>query len=180
MVSSLYLFMLVNSLILILCFHLMMINSTSSTQPLCDDNESSALLKFKQNFVIAQHSSNDPFAYPKAATWKSEGEGSDCWSWDGVECDKDTGHVIGLDLGSSCLYGSINSSSTLFPLVHLQRLDLSNNDSNYSNIPSGVDQLSNLRSLNLSSSRFSGQIPFEFLALSKLVFLDLTQNQLKH
>ena len=104
MVSSLYPFMSVNSLILILCFHLMMINSTSSTQPLCDDNESSALLKFKQNFVIAQHSSNDPFAYPKDATWKSEGKGSDCCSWDVVECDKDTGHVIGLDLESLWFY----------------------------------------------------------------------------
>uniref|UniRef100_F6HHN2 Leucine-rich repeat-containing N-terminal plant-type domain-containing protein n=1 Tax=Vitis vinifera TaxID=29760 RepID=F6HHN2_VITVI len=147
-------------------------------QPQCDDNESSALLEFKQSFVIAQHASDDPFAYPKVATWKSE-EGSDCCSWDGVECNKDTGHVIGLDLGSSCLYGSINSSSTLFLLVHLQSLDLSDNDFNYSNIPSGVDQLSSLRSLNLSSSRFSGQIPSEVLALSKLVFLDLSQNQLK-
>ena len=87
--------------------------------------------------------------------------------------------MIGLDLGSSCLSGSINSSSTLFLLVHLQSLDLSDNDFNYSNIPSGVDQLSSLRSLNLSSSRFSGQIPSEVLALSKLVFLDLSQNQLK-
>ena len=171
--------MAVNSLILILCFHLMMTNFTSSTQLLCDDNESSALLEFKQNFVVSQHASDDPFAYPKATTWKSEGEGSDCCSWEGVECDKDTGHVIGLDLGSSCLYGSINSSSTLFLLVHLQRLDLSDNDFNYSNIPFGVDQLSNLRSLNLSSSRFSGQIPFELFVLSKLVFLDLSQNQLK-
>ena len=127
--------------------------------------------------MIAQHSSKDPFAYPKAATWKSEGESSDCCSWNGIECDKDTGHVIGLDLGSSCLYGSIKSSSTLFLLLHLQRLDLSNNDSNYSNIPSGVDQLSNRRSLNLSSSRFSGQIPFELLALSKLVLLDLLKYQ---
>ncbi|KAJ9686881.1 hypothetical protein PVL29_015650 [Vitis rotundifolia] len=160
MVSSVYLFMLVHSLILLLCFHLMVTNSTSSMQPLCDDNESSALLEFKQSFVIAQHASDDPFAYPKVATWKSE-EGSDCCSWDGVECNKDTGHVIGLDLGSSCLYGSINSSSTLFLLVHLQSLDLSDNDFNYSNIPSGVYQLSSLRTL------------------SKLVFLDLSQNQLK-
>ncbi|KAL6330434.1 hypothetical protein AAG906_040364 [Vitis piasezkii] len=178
MVSSVYLFMLVHSLILLLCFHLMVTNSTSSMQSLCDDNESSALLEFKQTFVISQHASDDPFAYPKVATWKSE-EGSDCCSWDGVKCNKDTGHVIGLDLGSSCLSGSINSSSTLFLLVHLQSLNLSDNDFNYSNIPSGVDQLSSLRSLNLSSSRFSGQIPSEVLALSKLVFLDLSQNQLK-
>ena len=70
--SSVYLFMLVHSLILLLCFHLMVTNSTSSMQPQCDDNESSALLEFKQTFVIAQHASDGPFAYPKVATWKSE------------------------------------------------------------------------------------------------------------
>ena len=41
------------------------------------------------------------------------GEGRDCCSWDGVECDIDTGHVIGLNLGGSCLYGTINSSNSL-------------------------------------------------------------------
>ena len=123
---------------------------------------------------------DDPSAYPKVATWKSHGEGegeeSDCCSWDGVECDRETGHVIGLHLASSCLYGSIKSSSTLFSLVHLRRLDLSDNDFNYSVIPFGVGQLSRLRSLDLSYSRFSGQIPSELLALSKLVFLDLSAN----
>ncbi|CBI28433.3 unnamed protein product, partial [Vitis vinifera] len=107
---------------------------------------------------------------------EGEREGSDCCSWDGVECDRETGHVIGLHLASSCLYGSINSSSTLFSLVHLQRLDLSDNDFNYSEIPFGVGQLSRLRSLDLSFSGFSGQIPSELLALSKLVFLDLSAN----
>ena len=29
-----------------------------------------------------------------------------------IECDKDTAHVIGLNLGNNYLYGSINSSST--------------------------------------------------------------------
>ncbi|XP_034700975.1 receptor-like protein 43 [Vitis riparia] len=149
-------------------------------QPLCHDSEGSALLQFKQSFLIDEHASGDPSAYPKVAMWKSHGEGerqgSDCCSWDGVECDRKTGHVIGLHLASSCLYGSINSSSTLFSLVHLQRLDLSDNDFNYSEIPFGVGQLSRLRSLDLSFSGFSGQIPSELLALSKLLFLDLSAN----
>ena len=129
--------------------------------------------------MIDCHASSDPSAYPKVARWKArgeQGEGSDCCSWDGVECDWETGHVIGLHLASSCLYGSINSSSTLFNLVHLQRLNLSDNDFNSSNIPFSVGQLSRLRSLNLSFSVFSGQIPLELLALPKLVFLDLSGN----
>ena len=170
-------------LLLLSSFYLIMANSNSSSsmqQPLCHDSESSALLQFKQSFLINEYASGDPSAYPKVATWKShregEEEGSDCCSWDGVECDRETGHVIGLHLASSYLYGSINSSSTLFNLVHLRRLDLSDNHSNYSEIPSAVGQLSRLRSLNLSMSRFFGQIPMELLALSKLVFLDLSGN----
>ena len=170
-------------LLLLSSFYLIMANSNSSSsmqQPLCHDSESSALIQFKQSFLINEYASGDPSAYPKVATWKSyregEEEGSDCCSWDGVECDRETGHVIGLHLASSCLYGSINSSSTLFNLVHLRRLDLSDNHFNYSEIPSAVGQLSRLRSLNLSMSRFFGQIPMELLALSKLVFLDLSGN----
>uniref|UniRef100_F6HHN4 Uncharacterized protein n=1 Tax=Vitis vinifera TaxID=29760 RepID=F6HHN4_VITVI len=157
----------------------MVTNASSAMQhPLCHASESSALLQFKQSFLIDEDASDDPSAYPKVSTWKSHGEGeeSDCCSWDGVECDKETGHVIGLHLASSCLYGSINSSNTLFSLVHLSTLDLSDNDFNYSEVPHKVGQLSRLRSLNLSGSKFSGQIPSELLALSKLVFLDLSRN----
>ncbi|RVW67848.1 Receptor like protein 30 [Vitis vinifera] len=81
-------------------------------QPLCHGSESSALLQFKQSFLIDEHVSNNPSVYPKVAMWKShrEGEvGSDCCSWDGVECDRETGHVIGFHLARSCLSGSINS-----------------------------------------------------------------------
>ncbi|KAJ9685608.1 hypothetical protein PVL29_017590 [Vitis rotundifolia] len=166
----------------------MVTNSSSSTQPLCDNKQSSVLLEFKQSsvliefkqsFLIDQHASDDPSASPKVAAWKCECEGSDCCSWDVVECDRDTGHVIRLNLSSTCLYGSTNSSSALFHLVHLHGLDLSDNDFSYFKILSGVVQLLSLRSLNHLSSRFSGQIPLELLVLSKLVVLDLSQNPLK-
>ncbi|KAJ9686883.1 hypothetical protein PVL29_015652 [Vitis rotundifolia] len=157
----------------------MVSNSSSSVQqPLCHDSENFALLQFKQSFLIDEHASNDPSAYPKVAMWNShgEGEGSDCRSWDGVECDRETGHVIDLHLASSFLYGSINSSSGLFNLVHLQRLDLSDNYFHHFEIRNGIVQLPMLRSLNLSYSVFSSQIPSELLALSELVFLDLSEN----
>ncbi|KAJ6750418.1 hypothetical protein OIU85_000997 [Salix viminalis] len=97
----------------------------------------------------------------------------------GVECDRDSGHVIGLDLSSSFLYGSIDSNSTLFHLVHLRRLNLSDNDFNNSEIPSEIRNLPRLFDLNLSFSAFSGQIPAEILELSKLVSMDLGLNSLK-
>ncbi|CAL5391030.1 unnamed protein product [Camellia sinensis] len=178
--SSLHLFLFMHLLFLSLSrFHLIIImaSSLSAEQPLCHAHESSALLQFKQTFSIDKSASSDPSSNPKVASWKLQGESGDCCSWDGVECDEDTGHVIGLDLSSSFLHGSINSSSSLFSLVHLQRLNLANNDFDYSHIPTEISHLSELISLNLSSSVFSGQIPLEISKLSKLVSIDLSYNE---
>ncbi|KAJ6750419.1 hypothetical protein OIU85_000998 [Salix viminalis] len=125
--------------------------------PLCHDEESHALLQFKQSLVINEFAFSDPSAYPNVVSW--DGESRDCCSWDGVDCDRDSGHVIGLDLSSSFLYGSIDSNSTLFPLVHLRRLNLAAN--NFKN--SEIRNLPRLFDLNLSFSGFSGQIPAEIL-----------------
>ena len=87
--------------------------------------------------------------------------------------------MIGLDLSSSQLYGSFNSSS-LFHLVYLQKLNLVDNDFNYSQIPPSIRYLSNSTHLDLSFSAFSGQIPPEIIfELSNLVSLDLSFNPLK-
>jgi Leucine-rich repeat (LRR) protein len=93
-----------------------------------------------------------------------------------VECDEHTGHVIGLNLNSSCLFGSINSNSSLFRLVHLQSLSLADNDFNGSHIPSQVRDLSRLINLDLQYSVFSGQIPLEISQLSHLLSLNLSRN----
>ncbi|XP_050254978.1 receptor-like protein 7 [Quercus robur] len=145
-------------------------------QPLCLGHERSYLLQFKESFVNKKSASSEPWAYPKVASWTSEGNNNDCCSWDGVECDEFTGHVIGLDLNSSCLYGSINSSSSLFHLVHLQRLNLADNHFKYSQIPSTVSNLSKLTHLDLSSSAFASQIPLEVSQLSQLSSLNLSGN----
>ena len=74
--STLCLFMFMRFLLLLSSFYLMVVNSSSSMQqPLCHDSESSALLQFKQSFLIDEDVSYDPFAYPKVAMWKSHGEG---------------------------------------------------------------------------------------------------------
>ena len=72
--------------------------------------------------------------------------------------------------------GSINSSRSLFHLVHLQRLNLADNYFNYSQIPSTVSNLSKHTYLDLSFSAFFGQIPIEFSQLSLLLSLDLSTN----
>ncbi|KAL5566030.1 hypothetical protein UlMin_029194 [Ulmus minor] len=142
-------------------------------QPLCHEAESSALLSFKESFIIKKCASLDPSAYPKFESWNEWG---DCCSWDGIQCDEETGYVISLDLSSSLLKGSINSNNTLFHLSHLQSLSLADNDFSYSQIPERFSQLSKLVHLNLSASKFSGEIPFEISHLSKLFSLDLSLN----
>ncbi|KDO52047.1 hypothetical protein CISIN_1g0479852mg, partial [Citrus sinensis] len=150
--------------------------------PLCHGDERSALLQFKESLIISESKEIDTlygpiFCHPKAASWKpEEGNNIDCCSWDGVQCNENTGHVIKLDLSSSCLQGSINSSSSLFKLVHLEWLDLAFNDFDGSEIPPEIINLSSLSYLNLSSAAFSGQIPSEILELSKLAYLDLSHN----
>ncbi|KAH9745268.1 Receptor-like protein 7 [Citrus sinensis] len=159
-----------------LIFHLAIGHFISSFQPLCHDHERSALLNFKESLVINRTASGYPSAYPKVASWKLDEKNSDCCLWDGVKCNEDTGHVVELDLASSCLYGSVNSTSSLFQLVHLQRLSLFDNNFNFSEIPSEILNFSRLTHLNLSRSYFSGQIPAELLELSNLEVLDLSFN----
>ncbi|CAL9006623.1 unnamed protein product, partial [Prunus brigantina] len=89
-----------SKLLVLLLFHLVVANFVDSLQKLCHAEESSALLQFKESFIID----------------KSASRNSSCCSWDGVECDEMTGHVIGLDLSSSYLYGSFDSNSSLFSL----------------------------------------------------------------
>ncbi|KAM2072018.1 hypothetical protein ACFX1Q_040392 [Malus domestica] len=167
-------------LVLLLFHHVVIANSSYSSQkqyPSCPDEEKSALLQFRDSFTIDKSASRSPDAYPKVSSWKpAEGGNSTCCSWEGVKCDEKTGHVIGLDLGSSCLHGSINSNSSLFRLVHLQRLNLSDNNFNYSQIPTSIRNFPSLTHLDLSTSVFSGQVPSELSLLSKLTYLNLSLN----
>ncbi|KAH9752510.1 Receptor-like protein 47 [Citrus sinensis] len=153
--------------------------------PLCHDDERSALLQFKESRI-----SNDFYASkfdcrPTMASWKPEEGNVDCCSWDGVHCNKNTGHVIKLDLSHSCLFGSINSSSSLSKfgklpvsvgkLHSLEELDLSANILS-SEWPISIGNLSSLKELDLSQNRFFGELPISMGNLGSLKELDLSQN----
>ncbi|CAL5438643.1 unnamed protein product [Camellia sinensis] len=148
---------------------------STCTHHLCPHDQRFALLQFKHMFTINSSASDSywgDLASPKMLSWNESC--TDCCSWEGVTCDGLTGHVIGLDLSCSQLYGSIHPNSSLFQLSHLQNLNLAFNHFNYSFIPSAFGHFANLTHLNLSDSSFSGSIPSEIRHLSKLVSLDVS------
>ncbi|GKV48481.1 hypothetical protein SLEP1_g55292 [Rubroshorea leprosula] len=152
--------------------------SSFSTTHLCSHEEALALLQFKTSFSIDYTVPYPPLCgyppnYSKIESWK---EGIDCCSWDGVSCDNVTGHVIALDLSCSFLYGTFPSNSTLFFLRNLQSLNLALNDFRLSKIPPEISQFTRLKHLDVSFSRFSGQVPGEIAHLPKLVSLNLSCN----
>ncbi|KAI8017135.1 Receptor-like protein 9DC3 [Camellia lanceoleosa] len=162
-------------LFLFLCFF----QITCLHAQLCTQEQSSALLQFKQQFSFNNDASYNCahygiHSYPKMESWK---EDSDCCSWDGVECDNNTSQVIGLDLSCSWLNGTIHPNTTIFYYFpHLQSLNLAFNDFGMSRISSEFSRFTRLTHLNLSDSSFSGKVPIEVSFLSNLVSLDLSSN----
>ncbi|PRQ44340.1 putative leucine-rich repeat-containing, plant-type, leucine-rich repeat domain, L [Rosa chinensis] len=132
----------------------------------CIEAQQQSLLHFKQSLEFNSSESS------KLITWNSS---TDCCSWHGVTCSTN-GHVVGLDLSSESIFCSIDNSSNLFQLQHLQSLNLADNNFNDSSIPSAIGKLANLRYLNLSGAYFSGQIPIEVARLKRLVVLDLSMH----
>ncbi|PKI38553.1 hypothetical protein CRG98_040986 [Punica granatum] len=165
-----------------LLFHLL--TGASHFVPRCCEDERSALMQLKQSLKEGPEycsrfyidSSGDD---KKLESWQLEGgqEGNNCCTWSGVQCDGRTNHVIGLNLSQACIYGSINSSSSLFRLVHLENLDLSFNDFNFSPIPPEIGNLWRLTMLDLSANVLTGPIPSQLGSLIHLKYLDLSLNR---
>ncbi|MED6159820.1 hypothetical protein PIB30_045699 [Stylosanthes scabra] len=159
--------------------------SSSSVLPLCNHDDSSNLLQFKNSFAVNTSLYKDSWwwwwkraelycsSHPKTASWKNH---TYCCQWDGVTCDTISGHVIGLDLSCSMLQGEFHPNSTLFHLTHLQQLNLAFNDFSNSSISSRIGDLVSLTHLNLSSSALCGDVPSTISHLSKLLSLDLSTN----
>ncbi|GMJ05317.1 receptor like protein 6 [Hibiscus trionum] len=149
-------------------------SSSLNSTPLCLSDDKSALLEFKNTMSI-HDSDGDSTCYPKTNSWN---ESTNCCSWEGVTCDNATGQVIGLDLSCSLLVGSFTRNTTLFRLQGLEQLSLARNNFNFSSIPYGFNRLVGLTHLDLSGSYFSGFVPPDISFPSKLISLDLSQNDL--
>ncbi|KAL3833894.1 hypothetical protein ACJIZ3_008630 [Penstemon smallii] len=137
----------------------------------CITRERKALLKFRESF-------RNPF--PTLSSWNDDTK--DCCTWQGIGCDKFTGHVTRLDLGYESLLHSGNSllgkmiDPSLLELKHLSYLDLSWINFQLSPIPSFLGSMTQLRHLNLSGALLSGVVPHDLGNLSSLSVLDLGGN----
>ncbi|KAK9184424.1 hypothetical protein WN943_024774 [Citrus x changshan-huyou] len=153
--------------------------TASSVLPLCHDDERSALLEFKERHINRDLDAWKFDCRPKAASWKPEEGDVDCCSWDGVHCDKNTGHVIKLDLSNSCLF-------EILELSNLVSLDLSLNDGpggrlelQKPNLANLVEKLSNLEILDLGDAFIRSTIPHNLTNLSSLTFVSLRNCELE-
>ncbi|GKV31130.1 hypothetical protein SLEP1_g39865 [Rubroshorea leprosula] len=134
----------------------------------CIEGERKALLKFK-------------FCFNDSSDMLSSWKGNDCCEWRGIGCDKNSGHVVSLQVRGSIfdqpqLYLIDDAEevvSSLLKLRYLEHLDLSGNDVNSSLIPPSFGLMKQLRYLNLSSMNFKGRIPGELGNLTRLHVLDL-------
>lgn len=129
----------------------------------CLPDQSYALLQLKRSF----HN-------PNLSSWQV---GTDCCHWEGVTCDTVSGQVISLDLGDRNLQSTGGLNPALFNLTSLVNLYLADNNFGTASLPTvGFERLTELISLELSSTNLFGQIPVGIVRLKKLVTLDLSYN----
>ncbi|XP_022733184.1 receptor-like protein 12 [Durio zibethinus] len=145
------------------CSFIPVVQSKTSIQSQRLDDQRSALVQLQQDLYF---SPNFTFS-SKLELWDLK---TDYCSWKGVTCDG-LGYVIGLDLNSKNLSGNFHS---IFDLHHLQRLNFAENNFNTTLFPYEFEGLPNLTHLNLSASCFHGQIPIAISHLTRLVSLDLS------
>ncbi|KAG8391300.1 hypothetical protein BUALT_Bualt01G0173600 [Buddleja alternifolia] len=141
----------------------MNIKMTLQLTELCHPDDKAALLAFKQSF-------SNPNPLP---SWDPA---FDCCDWYGVKCNETTNYVIGLDISSDYLNGTIPSS--LANLKHLQNLRLHKIPNLIGEIPIEIAKMSHLTFLEISWTNISGPVPDFLVHLKNLVFLELSFNRL--
>ncbi|KAJ1282485.1 hypothetical protein BS78_03G055800 [Paspalum vaginatum] len=132
----------------------------------CLPDQESALLRLKRSFTATNYS---------VSAFRSWRVGTDCCRWAGVQCSGDSGgRVTSLDLGGRGLEAG-DLDPVLFHLTSLEYLNLAYNHFNGSQLPpSGFERLIHLTHLNLSNSGFFGPVPTGINKLTNLVSLDLS------
>ncbi|XP_057797774.1 receptor-like protein 19 [Salvia miltiorrhiza] len=125
-----------------------------------------------QKILLLQLKDELSFESPLSTKLVRWNETDECCKWPGVECDA-AGYVVSLQLDRESISGGIEDSSSLFKLVHLQKLNLAYNYF-YTPIPRGIHNLTYLTHLNLSAVGFAGQVPPEISSLRRLVSLDMS------
>ncbi|KAM0013479.1 putative non-specific serine/threonine protein kinase [Helianthus debilis subsp. tardiflorus] len=149
-------------------------NSTSNIQ--CIGYERTALLEFKNDLFDGAN---------RLVSWNRSN--ADCCIWYGITCNNLTGHVSEIRLRGPDAMADLKSQEasiqrfggkvnpSLQNLTSLEYLDLSCNDFGGNPIPTYIGYLRNLTYLNLTESRFSGEVPSQLGDLSKLRVLSIRQ-----
>ncbi|KAJ8751237.1 hypothetical protein K2173_016418 [Erythroxylum novogranatense] len=172
-------------LLLFMVINLFSLSSPTSlvNPPLCHDEDSSALLQFRESFVTDMCASNDTFTYPKTESWKIDG--SDCSSIG------DLGSLHTFSIQNCIMSGPIPTSfGNLKKLVYLELSENYFDSKNFSSlswlakktsgeIPFYFANLTQLNTLSLHNCRITGQIPPWLAEMTALTYLDLAYNQLK-
>ncbi|KAH0642973.1 hypothetical protein KY289_033947 [Solanum tuberosum] len=157
---------------------------TYAEKHLCARDEAFYLLQFKQELTFLD---TKYYIHPNSCVGEAQGNmlswnvTGDCCEWDGVTCNEFTGHVIGLDLSSSCISGTTNANSSLTKLGHLQRLNLAFNYLYDFPLGNNISEFSSLTHLDLSSSGYmkGKMIPTGLSKLSKLISLDFSRSYIQ-
>ncbi|KAI3444964.1 hypothetical protein Pfo_001629 [Paulownia fortunei] len=128
---------------------------------LCHPDDKAALLAFKNSF-------SNPNPFP---SWDLQYH---CCDWYGVECNETTNYVIGLDIITSDLNGTIPPA--VAKLKHLQHLRLHKLPNLVGEIPLEIGELPHLTYLVISWTNISGPVPDFLVNLRSLAYLDLSFN----
>ncbi|ESQ29903.1 hypothetical protein EUTSA_v10011192mg [Eutrema salsugineum] len=162
-------------LLLILCFYATFLVMGTHGKRLISDgdfNEAALLMSFKQLSV-----KSDPNNF--LGNWKY-GSGRSLCSWRGVSCSDD-GRIVGLDLRSGGLTGTLNLVN-LTALLNLRNLYLQGNDFSSSGESSASDSGSScyIQILDLSSNSISdySMVDYVFSTCSNLVSVNFSHNKL--
>ncbi|KAK8553538.1 hypothetical protein V6N13_062340 [Hibiscus sabdariffa] len=137
---------------------------------LAADPYSDALLSLKSEIL---DDSNSLYDWKVPSERNSSGKILAC-SWSGVECNKDSTIVTGLNLCMKNLAGKLPGKQ-LGVLTQLLDLNISLNSFS-GELPVEIFTLTDLRTLDISGNNFSGQFPRGITGLRNLVHFDALSN----